>query len=166
MLFLSDFQKAHRAWLDANYPSQLPEVPVVGMIEEAGELLHCTLKMLETQCWGEDKRYPPNKLLEEAEDAVGDCIIYACSMCNAMCWDFEAVWRDADRLNSYEPPITSNNIQCIDLVEIAASNRAPYRRYKLVTYLTCVMSTAGILRIDPVEALRRTWDRVRVRRRR
>lgn len=84
------FQTEHKRWVDRMYPKQTPIFPAAGMVEEAGELMHALLKLQQENVWGPEDRYASNHWGQELVDAVGDCAIYACSLCNCCDWAFEA----------------------------------------------------------------------------
>lgn len=86
---LYEFQKDHKRWLDHNFPGQLPHQPLLGVVEEVGELSHSFLKM------EQGIRGSTEKHLAEAQDAVGDIIVYLASLCNTMGWDLDKCLREA-----------------------------------------------------------------------
>lgn len=76
-MLLSALQRAHKRWLDHNFPDQQPHDALLGLQEELGELAHVHLKF-EQGIRGVDKaRYEG-----EAGDAIGDIVIYLASYCN------------------------------------------------------------------------------------
>ena len=81
---LSVLQAEHRQWLKRNFPTQQPHEPLLGLIEEVGELSHAHLKYEQGI-----RGYNKSQFLVEAEDAVGDLVIYLASYCNANNLDLE-----------------------------------------------------------------------------
>ena len=76
-MLLSELQRAHRRWLDHNFPNQKPHEALLGLAEEVGELSHAHLKFEQGI-----RGYTETKYREEAGDAIGDVIIYLASYCN------------------------------------------------------------------------------------
>lgn len=73
---LRDFQNAVRQWSLKNFGEQSYVNPLLGVVEEVGELNHAVLKM--RQGIRGDKDF----LKEQAEDAVGDILIYLADFCS------------------------------------------------------------------------------------
>lgn len=71
---LRDFQENHKIWLSHNFPDQHPYQPLLGLIEEVGELAHAHLKM---------EQGIRDSTIADVKDAVGDILIYLASYCNA-----------------------------------------------------------------------------------
>ncbi len=88
----AEFQAEHKTWLDANFRNQPPEFPALGMVEEAGELLHVLLKMAQQLIHGTEQRYKDTHWGKELDDAIGDCCIYACSLCTALDLSFSSMF--------------------------------------------------------------------------
>ncbi len=64
------------AWQRRNFPDALPHQPLLGVLEELGELAHAHLKM-EQGIRGSFAQH-----FDEKRDAVGDMIIYLIHYCN------------------------------------------------------------------------------------
>lgn len=157
---MNRLQDEHRQWLANEYPDQPPAIPAAGLVEEAGELLHAVLKHVELSLWGADTRYPPEKLREQLVDAVGDCAIYACSLCNALGWDFSRVIGAGVAAGS---PMEL----AISAVRIAADiANGHYGKGALFAYVSMVRGVANAFGIDFETAVRSTWDSVKQRKRR
>lgn len=74
---LRDLQEEHRPWLQHNFPEAKPHEPLLGIQEEVGELAHAHLKYEQGI-----RGYTRSKFQDEAEDAIGDQLIYLASYCN------------------------------------------------------------------------------------
>jgi NTP pyrophosphatase (non-canonical NTP hydrolase) len=72
-----ELQYAHSRWLAHNFPGQPSHEPLLGLVEEVGELSHAHLKM------NQGIRGTIESLQKEKEDAVGDIFIYLISYCCA-----------------------------------------------------------------------------------
>ncbi len=73
-------QTDHATWLSTRYVGQEPQVPLMGVIGEAGEAAHAMLNEYKEIKHGRNPRHDQHNA--ELLDAIGDCIIYACSWCN------------------------------------------------------------------------------------
>ncbi len=76
-MLLSELQRAHKRWLDHNFPDQEPHDALLGLVEEVGELAHAHLKHQQGIRGYTDVMYR-----EMAGDAIGDIVIYLASYCN------------------------------------------------------------------------------------
>ena len=78
-------------WAERNFHRRESYQPLLGLMEEVGELAHAHLK--EEQ----GIRGTPEELQAEARDAVGDIIIYLADYCNMRGWSMqvilEGVWK-------------------------------------------------------------------------
>jgi NTP pyrophosphatase (non-canonical NTP hydrolase) len=89
MKTLSWLQSEHADWLAHNFPEQKTHEPLLGLVEEVGELAHCHLKHDQGIRGYDDSTYR-----EDAADAVGDIVIYLASYCNANGFDLELCVED------------------------------------------------------------------------
>lgn len=157
---MQKLQVEHAEWLNKKYPNQPPEMPAAGCLEEAGELLHAILKMQQVQIWGEDNRYKLVTLRTNLIDAIGDCGIYACSLCNACNWNFELVWTLAEQSLVSSDPLKS----ATELI-VAASRVAmnPYDVDLLVEFVKQLKLIAHNYGLDAEIATRVAWETVKCR---
>ena len=84
---LGALQSQHLAWLEKNFPNQRPHQPLLGLAEEVGELAHAHLKAeqgIRDFQGGFDSTWRT-----EAQDCVGDIVIYLASYCNSNEIDLE-----------------------------------------------------------------------------
>ena len=76
------------AWAARNFGEAARwEDPFMGLVEEVGELAHALLKQRQ------GIRGTPEQLEEEAQDAVGDIVIYLADLCHRRRWDLPAIVR-------------------------------------------------------------------------
>ena len=157
---LKNLQREHAEWISRMYPGQTPDLPAAGMVEEAGELLHCALAVRRADLWGYEPRYPPEALLAGMIDAVGDCAIYACSYCNARGWSFADLDSAAVAANG-----RSLVTLAVDLVRIAAEfSGASYTDY-FKLYIGTLRRIAAEAHLDYEECIGTVWNTVKERRR-
>jgi NTP pyrophosphatase (non-canonical NTP hydrolase) len=74
-------------WQSHNFPNHEPWEPLLGAMEELGELAHAHLKQHQKIRNTEDHE-------ANAKDAVADVTIYLMDYCNSRGWDFEQLVRD------------------------------------------------------------------------
>lgn len=158
---MKQLQIEHAQWIARKYPGQSPKMPAIGCVEEAGELLHAVLKVQLVNTWGEDSRHKLAELRVKLADAIGDCGIFACSLCNANGWDFEGLWEYAQYLIRDGADLID---ETIDLVGIAVQvARNPNDVGRLSAYLARLKLVAYILGIDAGSAVLATWLKVKER---
>lgn len=91
---ITQLQSEVRAWQSYNFPNSKPYQPLLGLIEEVGELSHAHLKTEQQIRLDEDHS-------TAAKDAVGDIIIYLADYCNRNNIDMEAAlittWAEVKR---------------------------------------------------------------------
>jgi NTP pyrophosphatase (non-canonical NTP hydrolase) len=157
---LRKIQAEHKVWVDQMFPKQPAEIPAAGMVEEAGELLHCILARRRGMLWGFEPRYPVDKVQADLEDAVGDCAIYFCSLCNAMNWSFDELDPPAAH------PQSRRIVQiAVDLVRTAAECFTDRRKDWGLYYVGLVKLICEQMDLDYYRCVQETWNRVKERRR-
>lgn len=94
---LSDLQEQHRLWVEHNFPGQKQHEPLLGLVEEVGELAHAHLKHEQGIRGLNDQDLAFVKKM----DAVGDIVIYLASYCTANAIDLddavEAAWDEVQK---------------------------------------------------------------------
>lgn len=88
---MEQLQIEHGRWVDRNFPDQAPWQPILGVIEELGELAHGFLKT------SQGIRGSSSDHLAEMEDAVGDIVIYLISFCHSQGLSFSECVTNAMR---------------------------------------------------------------------
>ncbi len=78
---LQELQHEVRRWAYRNFPDAQPWFPLLGIMEEVGELSHAHLKKAEGV-----RDIEPDAFI----DAVGDVVIFLCDYCNRNNIDMEA----------------------------------------------------------------------------
>lgn len=154
---LSQLQAEHKAWVDGMFPGQPPIIPAAGMVEEAGELLHAILAMEREKIWGPDPRYP--NLRSDIADAIGDCVIYACSLCNASGWDFRELCCLA--YDTDKPPLE----QAVGIVSAAVTNVSHISYATTEHYIARLRAISHTLGYDFHICIVETWQQVKTRKR-
>lgn len=88
-LSLSRLQQEQRAWVAHNFPDREAYMPLLGAVEELGELSHAHLKHAQGIRGMTQEKYE-----ELAADAVADVVIYLADYCSAVGLDLHAAVRD------------------------------------------------------------------------
>lgn len=89
-------------WSRDNFGRQPSTNPLLGIVEEVGELSHAHLKGLQ------GIRHDSEEIREKKRDAVADILIYLCDYCERENIDLEGtvnvVWREVSKRNWVEDP--------------------------------------------------------------
>ena len=88
MLTFKQLQQEQKEWADRNFPNSKNYHPLLGVVEEVGELSHSHLKR-EQGIRGTEEEH-----IEEARDAIGDIVIYLSDYCSRMGFDFQEIMED------------------------------------------------------------------------
>ncbi len=83
-LTFRQLQEEQKPWVAHNFPTREPWNPLMGMVEELGELAHAHLKEHQQIRKGEDH-------VANAKDAVGDILIYMSDYCSARGFDLQQI---------------------------------------------------------------------------
>ena len=84
---LHEVQRQNAAWAAHNFPGQATWMPLLGAVEELGELAHAHLKQAQRIRTDEDHD-------AKARDAIGDVMIYLCHYCTLRGWDIDKILRE------------------------------------------------------------------------
>lgn len=85
MIDLANIQQKNLAWTRHNFPNAKPHQPLLGMVEEVGELSHAHLKM-EQGIRGDREEH-----IAASRDAIGDILIFMLHYCNLRGWSLEDI---------------------------------------------------------------------------
>lgn len=155
-------QAEHKAWVDVEYPGQPKWQPAAGMLEEAGELLRVVLKHNQHLQFGVEERYKGVDWDAELVDAIGDCAIFCCSLCNASGWSFDAMVK---HLPPEHPTGMTTMSIALRLVLAAVSVcEPPHMRCYAELYIVLLKTLSEVLSVDFDYAVARTWSEVKKRR--
>lgn len=157
-----ELQEQQRAWLNTNFPNQPRELPLLGVIEEVGEIARCVLKKAQEEMHGPEPRYKDRDWDAELADAIGDTLIYISSACCTMGHELEAVIND-----TREALKTSPSINKMWLIGALASTAGRLLQYPGLINLRLVvgllMELSETLGIDFDTAVEQTWSEVKQR---
>jgi NTP pyrophosphatase (non-canonical NTP hydrolase) len=102
---IRELQREHKLWLDYNFPKQKAHQPLLGLVEEVGELAHAHLKFEQGIREGTETL---QEILALKADAVGDIFIYLMSYCNSSHIDLEGcirmAWAEVKRRDWIKDP--------------------------------------------------------------
>ena len=88
---IREIQEEHKAWVAHNFPGRTSIQPLLGIVEEAGELCHAVLKKMQGIRTDEDHD-------AHERDAVGDISIFLLDYCSSRGWDFEQIMNETWRV--------------------------------------------------------------------
>lgn len=85
-------QEEQKPWVEHNFPGRPSYVPLLGAVEEMGELSHAHIKGVQ------NIRHTPEEIAAKKRDAIGDVIIYLADYSTAEGIDMqeavEAAWNE------------------------------------------------------------------------
>ncbi len=84
MISLKELQDEMLVWQKYNFPNRPIHVPLLGALEELGELAHAHIKLEQGIRKNEDH-------VASAKDAVGDIFIYLADYCNGKGYDMQDI---------------------------------------------------------------------------
>jgi len=145
------------------YPGQSPKFPAAGMLEEAGELMHALLKNQGQHVWGSEERYANADWHASIVDAIGDCAIYACSLCNALGWDFERLATRAWNFVAKPDHAFDTVAKLVQIATLAVQD--PENDVWTLAYLRQLGSIAANWNLDIWSCIEVTWNKVKERKR-
>lgn len=158
---MKTIQAEHKVWVQKKYPNQPPKIPAVGCLEEAGELVHAILKIQLVETWGEDSRHKLPELRAKLVDAIGDCGIFACSLCNANEWDFDTLWRSSTEMYTGDVSVLDVSITLVEHACHTAFD--PSEVNYLGYYISQLKAVATKLGLDAEVCTKITWETVKCR---
>jgi len=82
-LTLAEVQRRHAVWLAHNFGNVESYRPLLGIMEEVGELAHAHLKEVD------GIRGTPEELQLKGKDAVGDIVHFLAGYCTTRGWSLE-----------------------------------------------------------------------------
>lgn len=88
MMTFRQLQDEQRPWVEHNFPGREPYYPLLGAVEEIGELAHSHLKRVQG-IRGTEADHDA-----AAMDAVADTIIFLADYCSAMGYDLQDVMEE------------------------------------------------------------------------
>lgn len=153
-------QAEHREWVQRLFPDQPPALPAALMLEEAGELVQALSKAAQERVYGKEPRYASTDWRAKVEDAVGDCAISACSLCNANGWDFDKMLAESGAVLAVDDPLYI----AVDVVQTAVCSVIDPRDVSCVAqYLRDLRALCAAIELDLEGCIRTTWDVVKRR---
>lgn len=173
MFTLRQLQQEQAEWVKFNFPNRHQLMPLMGIIEELGELAHAQLK-------GEQGiRYTPEVVMAKKVDAIGDILVYTSDYCSALGLDleecimnygFEPTREGIDRY--FVPPWTPakaltmiarrvGEISQAYHPEMTGTDRASAHAIGGMTMM--LSAYCRLSNIDMLSAVETTWSRVKQR---
>jgi NTP pyrophosphatase (non-canonical NTP hydrolase) len=87
-LTLTRLQREHAKWVEHNFPGQESWVPLLGAVEELGELAHAHIKS------HQGIRGSAEKHEAKGRDAIGDVLIYLAHYATNRGWDLQQLMEE------------------------------------------------------------------------
>lgn len=105
-LTFGQLQREHARWAKRNFPDKDPYEPLLGVMEEVGELSHAHLKAVQ------GIRGTKEEHAEKAKDAIGDIIVFLADYCTENGYDMqeivETVWAEVRRRDWKKNPVDAD----------------------------------------------------------
>lgn len=156
---LSEIQAELKVWTKYNFSQQESIMPIMGMIEELGELTHAHLKELQ----GIRK----SDFLADKKDAIADITIYLLNYFNCIDKDISLI---EEAINAPHEGDTSNNIilNISHKLGVLSENQM-YNKSKVVDtqYLSYILFSlkeySENIELDLLTIVNETWEQVKLR---
>lgn len=157
---LQQIQFELNSWTVYNFGQQDSSIPIMGMIEELGELTHATLKQIQ----GIRKR----DYIEAKKDAVSDLVIYLLNYFNT-----KQINIDKTSILDIEFPKSYGEYKCIIYINKHISNIATFNETKAGSYQIQIGTIERLLAIinhycklnnfDLLTTVNEVWEQVKLR---
>jgi len=166
----AQWQEEVSAWSRHNFGEQTAERPLLGMIEELGELAHPVLKQAQGIRVNEHRR-------EQVIDAVGDLVIYSLDFCGRAGYDaaeaYQTAWDMRDLLHEFK---LTDQFQCMfgaaaaigKIARLHMRCNADKDNYMItMSHLGLLyihlQKFCGFMMIDFTDCVAQTWSKVKAR---
>ena len=121
MANLDDIQSEVKAWARHNFPDQTPELTLLGVAEETGELCHAILKQRQLIRGTYDQHEA------KAKDSVGDLLIYLLHLCTLKGWSLNEIlvntWDEVRQRDWVENPTTGAKNENFTTITTSGTSR-------------------------------------------
>lgn len=85
---LNTIQEEQKIWAEKNFPNNPSYAPLLGVVEEVGELSHAYLKRLQNIRGTEDEH------IAKMKDAIGDITIFLINFCNMENFNYQNIIKE------------------------------------------------------------------------
>jgi hypothetical protein len=159
---VKQLQAEHAVWLAKKYPGQLPIFPAAGLVEESGELMRALLKCQQANGGKHpDPRYLDTDWNDLIVDAIGDCGLFVCSLCNTTGWGFDTLLFEAKlMLPAPREAFLATAKLCLWAAHVCEE---PKSRGLVLCYVAELLRICSTWNVDFNEAVLKTWEVVRCR---
>lgn len=128
-------QDEQRPWVAHNFPNHDSQDPLLGAVEELGELAHAHMKLKQ------GIRGTPTELVSAAKDAIADMVIYLADYCTARGFDFQSLveetWTRVKSRDWKADPVTGGSGELSRRQEDELSAQREKDRYTGGTHANC-----------------------------
>ena len=151
---LQEIQSELKVWTEYNFGHRTPEISILGMIEELGELSHAILK--------EKQGIRQSDFLADKKDAIADLTIYVLDYLNSINKNYSenSQFGNADLIESLQNISNLISDLTIDL------NNERYIHYSYLVTNTIILNILDIcktLDIDFITTVNEVWEQVKLR---
>ena len=151
---LNEIQSELKVWTEYNFGQQTPEIPILSMIEELGELSHAILK--------EKQDIRQSDFLSDKKDAIADLTIYCLNYLNTIDKPYRenSIFEECSVLEYLQ--LISKNISklTIDLEDEKDIHFSTITCNVIIIFIQCLSKT---LDIDFLTTVNEVWEQVKLR---
>ena len=118
-LTFGQLQKEHKEWADRNFPNNKPHTPLLGLMEELGEMADVVLatsivgRIAHSHLKAEQGiRGSKEQHAAKIKDAIGDMLVFLCNYCTRNDYDLqeiiEEVWAEVKQRDWNKNPLDAD----------------------------------------------------------
>ena len=151
---LQEIQSELKVWTEYNFGNPTPEVAILGMIEELGELSHAILK--------EKQGIRQSDFLADKKDAIADLTIYTLNYLNAN--DFKYYGNQLSKSYLTECEILQDISVQIGMLDNEVSGIEMFTNSGNIEYLISLLKgLCNMFEIDFLTTVNEVWEQVKLR---
>lgn len=150
---LNEIQSELKVWTEYNFGKQTPDIAILGMIEELGELSHAILK--------EKQGIRQSDFLADKKDAIADLTIYALNYLNSIDGKYDRKLPKAFLTNVEALQVISCYISTLDIELNTIENFTDTHN---CNYIICLIE--GLCNVNSIGFLttvNEVWEQVKLR---
>ena len=151
---LQEIQSELKVWTEFNFGKQTPDIPILGMIEELGELSHAILK--------EKQGIRTSDFLADKKDAIADLTIYALNYLNAN--DFEYDGNQPSKSYLTECEILQDISVQIGMLDTEVNDIEMFiNSGNIEDLISLLRGLCNMFEIDFLTTVNEVWEQVKLR---
>ena len=151
---LNEIQSELKVWTEYNFGKQTPDIPILGMIEELGELSHAILT--------EKQGIRQSDFLADKKDAIADLTIYALNYLNAQDLEYDdnqpskSYLTECDILQDISVQIGMLDVEVNDIEMFTNSDN-------IEDLISLLRGLCNMFNINFITTVNEVWEKVKLR---